>query len=56
MNVLGVFLILFSFGAMAFGVLNVSEATLGVFLAAVGCWFAILARIAQADHHHAKRG
>jgi hypothetical protein len=34
------------------GVLHVSQATLGVYLAAVGCFFAILARIAQSAAQH----
>lgn len=41
-------LLIFSAGAILAGMLTVSQATMGVWFAAVGCWLAILARIAQA--------
>jgi hypothetical protein len=39
----------------ALGLLFTSQATLGVGLIALACLIAILARIAQASHHIAKR-
>jgi hypothetical protein len=38
--------------AVAFGALSLSEATMGVGIIAIGCFLAILARLAQAEAHH----
>lgn len=49
MQMIFVLLLLAAFGAMGIGFLAVSEATMGVYFAAVGLFFGVLARIAQAD-------
>jgi membrane associated rhomboid family serine protease len=45
-------LILVSIAAVAFGVLMLSDATSGVGLIALGIWFGVMARIAQAGNHY----
>jgi hypothetical protein len=45
-------LIVLAVVAATLGALQLSSATLGVGLVAIGCTFAILARIAQAAAHH----
>jgi hypothetical protein len=44
-------LVILSILFAVFGVLNLSSATLGVGILVMACWFAILARLAQADAH-----
>lgn len=40
--------------AASVGIFLLSEATMGVGILALACFFGILARIAQADAHHKK--
>lgn len=47
-----ILLVILAFIALGIGLFTLSEATMGVGILAVGCFFAILARIAQASHHH----
>ncbi|WP_208588000.1 hypothetical protein [Xanthomonas fragariae] len=45
-------LVIISILAVAIGVLSLSQATMGVGVIAIGCFIAILARLAQASEHH----
>ena len=38
--------------AVVIGALSLSQATMGVGVIAIGCFLAILARLAQAEAHH----
>jgi succinate-acetate transporter protein len=49
-----VILILFSLLAIVFGILSMSQATMGAAIVGVGCFLGILARISQAYEHHAE--
>lgn len=47
-------LVLLAFLIVVFAALSVTQATLGVGLMALACLFAILARLVQAESHHAE--
>lgn len=47
-----VLLVIIAILAVVFGVLSLSQATMGVGIIAIGCFIAILARLAQAAEHH----
>lgn len=47
-----VVLVLIAIAVVAFGVMSLSQATLGVGIIAIGCFIAILARLAQAAEQH----
>ena len=51
-----VFLVVISLLVVVIGALSLSKATMGVGMIAIGCFIAILARLAQAaDQHHANK-
>lgn len=52
--VLAALLLVASFVTTFFGLISLSQATSGVGGIAIGCLLAIVARIAQAGHHHKK--
>ena len=52
--VLAIILIVLALIAAGAGFWNLTDATLGVGLIGLACFHAILARLAQADHHHKK--
>ncbi len=47
-----ILLVILAFVAIGIGLFTLTQATMGVGILAVGCFLAILARIAQASHHH----
>ena len=47
-----IILIILSIIALVIGVFNLTNATLGAGVIAIACFFAILARIEQANSHH----
>ncbi|WP_155292130.1 hypothetical protein [Xanthomonas vasicola] len=49
---MSVALVVIAVFAVAIGVLSLSQATMGVGVIAIGCFIAILARLAQASEHN----
>ena len=49
-----IILILLGLGAIAVGVLNMTQATMGAAIVGVGCFLGIMARISQAYDQHAE--
>ncbi|MGS0516354.1 hypothetical protein ACQR5T_20955 [Xanthomonas oryzae pv. oryzicola] len=49
---MSVALVVIAILAVAIGVLSLSQATMGVGVIAIGCFIAILARLAQASEHN----
>jgi hypothetical protein len=47
-----ILLLVIGFIVLLIGFFNLSNATIGVGICAIACFFAILARIAQANKHH----
>lgn len=45
-------LVIIAILAVGYGLLSLSQATLGVGMIAIGCFVAILARLVQAAEHH----
>ncbi|WP_158606133.1 hypothetical protein [Simplicispira hankyongi] len=49
---MSIFLVILGILVVIGGILSLSQATLGVGLIAIGCFLAILARLAQAEAQH----